>query len=94
MKAVLLYSILNPEISSDSPSEKSKGVRLVSAKMVIIQINTRGNKVAKMGTYFWIFPIRIKFICSVTIIMVIKIVIKLISYEINCETVRIIPINA
>ena len=25
------YSILNPETSSDSPSEKSKGVRLVSA---------------------------------------------------------------
>jgi len=25
------YSTLNPETSSDSPSEKSKGVRLVSA---------------------------------------------------------------
>ena len=25
------YSMLNPETSSDSPSEKSKGVRLVSA---------------------------------------------------------------
>ena len=25
------YSILNPETSSDSPSEKSNGVRLVSA---------------------------------------------------------------
>lgn len=28
---LLLYSVLNPETSSDSPSEKSKGVRLVSA---------------------------------------------------------------
>jgi len=26
------YSILNPETSSDSPSEKSKGVRFVSAR--------------------------------------------------------------
>ena len=31
------YSMLNPETSSDSPSEKSKGVRLVSAKQEIIQ---------------------------------------------------------
>lgn len=28
------YSTLNPETSSDSPSEKSKGVRLVSAKSI------------------------------------------------------------
>ncbi|KAB7496193.1 NADH-ubiquinone oxidoreductase chain 3, partial [Armadillidium nasatum] len=27
-----LYSVLNPDTSSDSPSAKSKGVRLVSAK--------------------------------------------------------------
>ena len=31
------YSILKPETSSDSPSEKSKGVRLVSAKHEINQ---------------------------------------------------------
>lgn len=31
------YSILNPETNSDSPSEKSKGVRLVSAKQEITQ---------------------------------------------------------
>lgn len=30
-----LYSILNPETNSDSPSAKSKGVRLVSANPVI-----------------------------------------------------------
>lgn len=33
----LLYSTLNPETSSDSPSAKSKGVRLVSARLVINQ---------------------------------------------------------
>ena len=31
----LLYSTLKPDTSSDSPSAKSKGVRLVSARLVI-----------------------------------------------------------
>jgi hypothetical protein len=31
------YSILNPDTNSDSPSAKSKGVRLVSAKHEISQ---------------------------------------------------------
>jgi hypothetical protein len=31
----LLYSTLKPDTNSDSPSAKSKGVRLVSAKFVI-----------------------------------------------------------
>lgn len=34
----LPYSILKPDTSSDSPSARSKGVRLVSASMVINQI--------------------------------------------------------
>lgn len=40
-KGPALYSILNPETNSDSPSTKSYGVRLVSAKMVAIQIGTK-----------------------------------------------------
>lgn len=32
---LLLYSILNPETNSDSPSDRSNGVRLVSARTVI-----------------------------------------------------------
>lgn len=39
----LLYSVLNPETNSDSPSAKSKGVRLVSAKQEANQINLNGN---------------------------------------------------
>lgn len=35
VKFPLLYSILNPEINSDSLSDKSKGVRLISA--IILQ---------------------------------------------------------
>jgi len=38
----LPYSILNPETNSDSPSAKSKGVRLVSAIQEINQIPTIG----------------------------------------------------
>lgn len=33
-----IYSTLNPETSSDSPSAKSKGLRFVSARQVIIHI--------------------------------------------------------
>jgi hypothetical protein len=38
----LLYSTLNPETSSDSPSAKSNGVRFVSAKLVVNHIRDRG----------------------------------------------------
>jgi len=38
------YSILNPETSSLSPSDKSKGARLVSAKITTININRNIDK--------------------------------------------------
>ena len=38
----LLYSTLNPDTSSDSPSAKSKGVRFVSARLVISHISASG----------------------------------------------------
>lgn len=37
-----LYSVLNPDTSSDSPSARSKGVRFVSARLVVNQIIARG----------------------------------------------------
>lgn len=40
----LLYSTLNPETNSDSPSAKSKGVRFVSAKLDTNHIKLKGNK--------------------------------------------------
>lgn len=43
-KLPALYSTLKPETSSDSPSDKSKGVRFVSAKEVTNQIINRGGK--------------------------------------------------
>lgn len=45
--ALLLYSVLNPETSSDSPSAKSNGVRFVSASDEINHITSSGkNKIA------------------------------------------------
>ena len=41
----LLYSTLNPETYSDSPSAKSKGVRLVSANKIINHTKAIGNKI-------------------------------------------------
>lgn len=49
----LLYSILNPDTSSDSPSAKSKGVRLVSAKFVMNQrVVMRG--ISNRNQDFWL----------------------------------------
>lgn len=41
----LLYSILNPEINSDSPSIKSMGLRFNSAKILIKNIKNKGNNI-------------------------------------------------
>lgn len=49
----LLYSILNPETNSDSPSAKSKGVRLVSARVVVNQHRSKiGNRITG-GILLW-----------------------------------------
>ena len=44
---VALYSILKPETSSDSPSEKSKGVRLSSA----IALTSHKTKIGKKSIF-------------------------------------------
>lgn len=46
----LLYSTLKPETSSDSPSAKSKGVRLVSANEVQNQTVAKGKHIIKNQT--------------------------------------------
>jgi len=43
------YSILKPETSSDSPSAKSKGARLVSARRVTNQAMNRGGIKKRAG---------------------------------------------
>lgn len=49
----LLYSILNPDTNSDSPSEKSKGARFVSAKRMIIMETQIKIFRKKKIVYFW-----------------------------------------
>jgi hypothetical protein len=44
-KGPLLYSVLKPETSSDSPSARSNGVRFVSASIVINQIIATGESI-------------------------------------------------
>merc|ERR1712134_65050 len=43
-----LYSVLNPLTSSDSPSAKSKGVRFVSAKVVVNQTRNKGINIKRI----------------------------------------------
>jgi len=57
--AALLYSVLNPETNSDSPSAKSKGARFVSAKLVINHRINIGNNISITLEYIFMF---IKFI--------------------------------
>lgn len=49
-----LYSVLNPETSSDSPSDRSNGVRLVSAREVMIQVTNMGHSINMNVTLFLI----------------------------------------
>lgn len=51
-KPPLLYSILNPETNSDSPSAKSNGVRLVSAKVVVNHVINKGRTIHR-GQVDW-----------------------------------------
>jgi len=51
---LLLYSILNPDTNSDSPSAKSKGVRFVSAKFVITHVIISGAAIAATHEYIFI----------------------------------------
>jgi len=47
----LLYSTLNPDTSSDSPSAKSNGVRFVSARLVINHVTPIGNSRSKIQEF-------------------------------------------
>ena len=53
-------SILKPETSSDSPSAKSKGVRLVSARQEINHIPTIGEKIIHFTQNIFIVAIIFK----------------------------------
>lgn len=88
------YSTLKPETSSDSPSVKSKGARLVSAKVEIYHIAASGQAGKSIQTASWA---TLK-VCSVNppvkIIIFRRIRPKLTSYEIVWATARKAPIRA
>lgn len=55
------YSMLNPETNSDSPSAKSKGVRLVSAIQETNQNNIKGAAKPLIEYKSWLINISAKF---------------------------------
>lgn len=69
----LIYSTLNPETNSDSPSEKSNGVRFISAINLNNIIKNNGIDINKNHTFFCIKLKLLKLNLS-TIIINIKII--------------------
>jgi len=90
-KLVDEYSILKPETSSDSPSEKSNGVRFLSASIVVIQRFQKQNCLSRIDK---LFEKAFNFSLKNAVINSIMIKASLISYEIVWATLRIPPIIA
>jgi len=89
----LLYSILNPETSSDSPSAKSNGVRFVSARLVMYHIRHRGLTITIIHEYRWFVILCISIVNSkVNAQRRIRVIDT--SYEIVCATPRRAPKRA
>jgi hypothetical protein len=89
----LLYSVLNPDTSSDSPSARSKGVRFVSAKFVINHNIAMGNNINVVHEVILIF-MYVKFIDLCVKRMVSKIRDMDTSYEIVWAILRKDPRRA
>lgn len=92
-KVPLLYSILNPETNSDSPSAKSNGVRFSSARHEIIHGRVSGRKIIN-HIVFCSFKNLTIVVEEVNIIRHNKMNLRVISYETICEINRILPIRA
>jgi hypothetical protein len=88
-----LYSTLNPDTSSDSPSAKSNGVRLVSARFVINHIRASGKDISIIQDMKFV-EIRDISICKCRIRAERRIRDMLTSYEIVCATPRNAPRSA
>jgi hypothetical protein len=89
----LLYSTLNPDTSSDSPSAKSNGVRLVSARLVINHIIANGEIISIIHERV-LDEIMARSICMFRMRADNKISDILTSYEIVCATPRRAPSKA
>lgn len=89
----LLYSTLNPDTNSDSPSAKSKGVRLVSARVVINHVKNMGN-IISAGQVCCVCIIILKLKDTTTHKADSRIKAMLTSYEMVCATPRRAPKRA
>lgn len=88
------YSVLNPETSSDSPSVRSKGVRLVSASVEINHIIVRGH-VGRSSQMCSCVVIRVERLNEPFINRTdSRIMARVTSYEIVWATARNAPIRA
>lgn len=88
------YSTLKPDTSSDSPSVRSKGARLVSARVEVYHIAARGQAGIMSQTFSWATLNVCKVNPPVRIIRQSRIRPRLTSYEIVCATARSAPIRA
>lgn len=88
------YSTLNPDTSSDSPSVRSNGARLVSANVEINHIIARGHVGSSSHVNCWVVisvdRVNDPFIRSTERRMIANVT----SYEMVCATARRAPIKA
>jgi len=89
----LLYSVLNPDTSSDSPSAKSNGVRFVSASVVVNHVKARGKIISIIHDLFVFIKI-LKSKDEIIIRAERRINAILTSYEMVCATLRNAPNRA
>lgn len=93
-KGPAAYSTLKPETSSDSPSVRSKGARLVSARVEINHIMARGHEGKSNQSCSWVVvsvdKVKEPFINRTDR----RIIASVTSYEIVCATARRAPISA
>lgn len=93
-KGPAAYSTLNPDTSSDSPSVKSNGARLVSANVEINHIIARGHVGRRSHVNCWVIisvgRVKDPFIRRTER----RIIASVTSYEIVCATARRAPIKA
>ena len=92
-KLPALNSTLNPDTSSVSPSDKSKGVRLVSARDEINQIINKGGRMKDTDDN-WLDVIETKLKAKSEIKVLSRIRAILTSYEIVWAILRIAPKSA
>lgn len=88
------YSTLNPETSSDSPSVRSNGARLVSANVEMNHIMAKGHDGKINHRYSWV----VISVDSVNDPLIkrteSRIIARVTSYEMVCATARRAPIRA